>query len=51
VTAAVADIEKRLTATLNTKVQVKHGAHQGRIVIEYYGNEDLRRILEKLGMQ
>jgi ParB family chromosome partitioning protein len=49
VTAAVADIEKRLTTRLNTKVRVKHGAKQGRIVIEYYGNDDLRRILEKIG--
>jgi ParB family chromosome partitioning protein len=49
VIAAVADIEKRLTTCLNTKVRVKHGAKQGRIVIEYYGNDDLRRILEKIG--
>lgn len=49
VTAAIHDIEKRLTSRLNTKVQLKHGARQGRIVIEYYGNDDLNRILQKLG--
>lgn len=49
VTAAIADIEKRLTTRLNTKVRVKHGAKQGKIVIDYYGNDDLRRILEKIG--
>jgi ParB family chromosome partitioning protein len=47
--SAISDIEKRLTACLNTKVRVKHGARQGRILIEYYGNDDLRRILEKIG--
>jgi ParB family chromosome partitioning protein len=49
VLSAITDIEKRLTSRLNTKVRVKHGAKQGRIVIEYYGNDDLRRILEKIG--
>ncbi len=48
-TAVIAGIEKKLTSRLNTKVQVKHGAKLGKIVIEYYGNDDLRRILEKLG--
>ncbi|MDR1818112.1 MAG: ParB/RepB/Spo0J family partition protein [Puniceicoccales bacterium] len=49
VTAAIGDIERRLTSELKTKVSVKHGARLGKIVIEYYGNDDLRRILEKLG--
>lgn len=49
VTAEIHDIEKRLTSRLNTKVQLKHGAKQGRILIEYYGNDDLNRILQKLG--
>ncbi|MDR2512798.1 MAG: ParB/RepB/Spo0J family partition protein [Puniceicoccales bacterium] len=50
VTTAVANIEKRLVTRLNTRVQIRHGARQGRILIEYYGNDDLQRILEKLGM-
>lgn len=49
ITAAINDIERRLTTRLNTKVRVRHGAHKGRILIEYYNNEDLHRILEKLG--
>ena len=28
-----------------------HTAKKGRIVIEYRGNEDLRRILEKIGIE
>mgnify|MGYP000896853627 CR=1 FL=1 len=51
ITAEIHDIEKRLTSRLNTKVQLKHGARQGRIVIEYYGNDDLNRILQKLGAE
>ncbi|MDR2429577.1 MAG: ParB/RepB/Spo0J family partition protein [Puniceicoccales bacterium] len=49
ITAAINDIERRLTTRLNTKVRVQHGPHKGRILIEYYNNEDLHRILEKLG--
>ena len=48
--AAVKDVEKRLERHLSTKVQLKHGARHGRIVIDYYGNEDLERLLEKLGI-
>lgn len=46
----VRDLEKRLCSTLNTKVQLKHTAKKGRIIIEYYGNEDLQRILDKTGL-
>lgn len=49
ITAALADIEKRLTSRFNTKVHLKHGAKHGKIVIEYYGNDDLKRILEQIG--
>ena len=49
-TAAVMDIEKRLVTRLNTKVRVKHGARRGVITIEYHGNDDLARILGKLGV-
>ena len=48
--AAVADLEKRLTQSLSTRVQVKHSAKKGRIMIEYYGNEDLQRILDCFGI-
>ena len=44
-------IEKKLTSHLGARVAVLHSAKKGRIVIEYRGNEDLRRILEKLGIE
>lgn len=47
---AIADIEKRLTSFLNARVLLKHARKKGRIVIEYQGNEDLQRILEKVGV-
>ncbi len=50
-TAAVADLEKRLTQSLSTRVQLKHTPKKGKILIEYYGNEDLQRLLELLGVQ
>jgi len=49
--AAIADIEKRLISHLNARVQLKHTPKKGHIVIEYQGNEDLQRILEKLGVE
>ena len=32
-------------------VAVLHTAKKGRIIIEYQGNEDLQRLLEKLGVE
>ncbi len=48
--AAVADIEKRLTTHLGARVALRHSPKRGRIVIEYAGNNDLQRILEKIGL-
>lgn len=48
--AAIADIEKRLRSHLNTKVKLRHARRKGRILIDYAGNDDLRRILEKIGV-
>jgi ParB family chromosome partitioning protein len=48
--ATVADIEKRLTTHLGARVSLHHAPKRGRIVIEYAGNEDLQRILEKIGV-
>jgi ParB family transcriptional regulator, chromosome partitioning protein len=48
--AALNDLEKRLTQSLNTRVQVKHTPKKGRILIEYFGNDDLHRILERIGV-
>lgn len=49
-TQAIQDLEKRLTSHLNTPVAFKHSPKKGRIVIEYFGNEDLQRILEAIGV-
>lgn len=48
---AVAGIEKKLTSHLGARVAVLHTPKKGRIVIEYRGNEDLQRLLEKLGIE
>lgn len=47
---AVASIEKKLTSHLGARVAVLHTPKKGRIVIEYRGNDDLQRVLEKLGV-
>jgi ParB family chromosome partitioning protein len=48
--ATVADLEKRLTTHLGARVRLQHAPKRGRIVIEYAGNSDLQRILEKIGL-
>jgi ParB family chromosome partitioning protein len=47
---ALADVEKRLTSHLGARTSLKHSPKRGRIVIEYHGNDDLSRVLEKLGI-
>jgi len=47
---ALTDIEKRLTSHLGARTTLKHSAKRGRIIIEYQGNEDLSRVLEKIGV-
>lgn len=49
--AAVAGIEKKLTSHLGARVALMHSPKKGKIVIEYRGNEDLQRLLEKLGVE
>lgn len=49
--AALAQVEKRLTSHFGARVAVKGSGRKGRIVIPYAGNDDLQRILEKLGIQ
>ena len=46
--ATVASIERKLTSHFGARVAVLHSPKKGRIVIEYRGNEDLQRLLEKL---
>lgn len=43
-------ISSRLCDKLGTKVNISHGDKKGRIEIEYYGNEDLDRVLGLLGI-
>ncbi len=47
---AIEDIQKRFSSHLNAKVELKHSPKKGKILIEYQGNEDLQRILEKIGV-
>jgi ParB family chromosome partitioning protein len=49
--SAVESIQRRLTSHLGARVAVIHTPKKGRIVIEYRGNDDLQRILEKLGVE
>ena len=49
--AAVEGIQKKLTSHLGARVAVFHTPKKGKIVIEYRGNEDLQRLLEKLGVE
>ena len=44
------DIEKKLTSHLGARTTLRHSPKHGRILIEYHGNEDLQRILEKMGV-
>ncbi len=48
--AALAELEERLQKHLGTRVTLRHGEKQGRIEIEYYGNDDLQRIITALGL-
>lgn len=48
--AAIDDLQGRLQEHLGTRVTLHHGDKRGRIEIEYYGNDDLQRILGALGL-
>lgn len=39
-------IEKKLSQNFGTKVKILHTEKKGKIEIEYYGNDDLERLLE-----
>ena len=49
--SAIEDIESRLMAFLSSNVSLKHSPKKGKIVIEYAGNDDLQRILERMGLE
>jgi ParB family chromosome partitioning protein len=48
--AAIEDLQNRLQEHLATHVTIHHGEKRGRIEIEYYGNDDLQRIVTALGL-
>ena len=48
---AIRNLEKRMGDHFNTRVVLHHSPKKGKITIEYHGNDDLDRILEKLGVR
>ncbi len=44
----ILEIESELEESLGTRVQINPGAKKGIIEIEYYSNEDLERIIERV---
>lgn len=48
---ALDTIQQRLTRHLATSISVHHGEKKGKIEIEYYGVEDLNRLLTSMGLQ
>jgi ParB family chromosome partitioning protein len=48
---AIEDLQRKLTSHLGTRVAFRHSPKKGKIVIEYFGNEDLQRILDVIGMR
>lgn len=47
---ALAHLQNRLQQHLATHVELHHGPKRGRIEIEYYGNDDLQRLLTAFGL-
>ena len=48
--ATIADLQDKLRQHLGTNVAIHHGPKRGRIEIEYYGDDDLQRILSLVGL-
>jgi ParB family chromosome partitioning protein len=48
--AGLSDLENRLQQHLATHVKIHHGEKRGRIEIEYYGEDDLDRVVRALGL-
>jgi ParB family transcriptional regulator, chromosome partitioning protein len=49
--AAIEDLQNRLQQHLGTRVTLHHGEKRGRIEIDYYGSDDLQRIITALGLR
>jgi len=48
--SAISDLENRLQQHLATHVTIHYGEKRGRIEIEFYGNDDLERVVTVLGL-
>jgi ParB family chromosome partitioning protein len=48
--AAIGDLQDRLRQHFGTNVTIHHTPKRGRIEIEYYGDDDLQRILNIVGL-
>ena len=44
------DIQNKLRTHFATQVNLVHGAKKGRVEIEYYGDDDLQRLLDLIGI-
>lgn len=44
-------LQNRLSSGLGTKVKISHNKNRGKIEIEYYGNDDLERILSMFSVE
>lgn len=42
----IEDIEEKFKNFFQTKVEIKHAKNKGKIILEYYSNDELERILE-----
>ena len=47
---AIEHLQSRLQEHLGTRVVLHHGEKQGRIEIEYYGGDDLQRVIQLIGL-
>jgi ParB family transcriptional regulator, chromosome partitioning protein len=48
---ALTDIERKLTSHLGARVALRHSPKRGRIIVEYQGNDDLARVLDRMGIK
>ena len=47
----IKQIQNTLRDRFGTKVKLTHTAKKGKIELNYYGNDDLQRILDLLGVE
>ena len=44
----VADVEKELEGVLGRKISIQQGKNSGQLTLEYYGADDLERLIDAL---